>query len=55
MPLELAVDMYVEVGDGDCRLILGLLKRKIFLWREILPHPKPDSSNYYKLVEDALK
>lgn len=52
-PLELAVDMYVEVWRLPPNS-WSIKKKNMAYAREILPTPKPDASNYYKLVEDAL-
>ncbi len=52
-PSELAVDMYVEVWRLPPNS-WSIKKKNMAYAREILPTPKPDSSNYYKLVEDAL-
>ena len=52
-PTNSPVDMYVEVWRLPPES-WSIKKKNMAYAREILPTPKPDASNYYKLVEDAL-
>ena len=52
-PSELLVEVYVEVLKMPLES-WSIKKKNMAYAREILPTPKPDASNYYKLVEDAL-